>query len=270
VGHYKVTDIKNEEFYMLPKSLFENEDLKGITPSAKIIYAILKDRMWLSWANKWCDDNGDIYFLFNQSSLAEVSCLSVKTIQRSMTELREHGLIEIRRQGQGKPSKLYINKLPQCPIKKGQNDLSEQVKMTFLEESKCPTNNTNINNTKEVVEEDATTTLPAINQEVLNTYQDNIHPISSKRELEMLADDIERYGNKWVIDAIDRAVLRNKRSLGYIEGILRNWETNGFDDGEKKQEEDPDGFRQPLITEDPQYIEMQRIREELRQIGVDA
>jgi DnaD/phage-associated family protein len=99
-------------------------------------------------------------------------------------------------------------------------------------------------------EENSTTT--TINQEVLSLYQDNIHPITPI-EAEKLADDIEQYGVKWCLEAIKRAVMRNKRTLGYIEGILHGWATNGYDDGQKKMPEDnrPDiPYTSELIARD--------------------
>jgi DnaD/phage-associated family protein len=67
---------------------------------------------------------------------------------------------------------------------------------------------------------------------VMQTYSDNIHPVTGQIEADRLVELLTRFGKTWVIAAIDRAVVRNKRSLGYIEGILKGWGTNGFDNGE--------------------------------------
>jgi len=75
--------------------------------------------------------------------------------------------------------------------------------------------------------EDSPTTVP---DEVLRAYQDNIQPIATAMELEKLIYDVEKYGSNIVIKAIQRAVMRNKRSLGYVEGILTDWEKNGYDE----------------------------------------
>lgn len=69
---------------------------------------------------------------------------------------------------------------------------------------------------------------------IIQEYSDNIHPISGQIESDRLMELLDRFGKGWVIAAIQRAVLRNKRSLGYIEGILKDWDTKGFDDGEAK------------------------------------
>ena len=67
--------------------------------------------------------------------------------------------------------------------------------------------------------------------ELLKIYGDNIHPVSSLVEADKLRVLIEAHGETFVAKAIERAVMRNKRSLAYITGILNNWEANGYDEG---------------------------------------
>ena len=117
MARYKLGDIDNEKFYTIPKSLFTNPTIKNIGVSSKIIYAILKDRMELSAKNGWSEDNGDIFFLFGQEELAEMACLSPRTVATCLNELKEVGLIDIKRQGLNKANKLYLNKLPSLQIK---------------------------------------------------------------------------------------------------------------------------------------------------------
>ena len=45
--------------------------------------------------------------------------------------------------------------------------------------------------------------------------------------LEKIGALVEIYTYEWVIDAMDVAVLNNRRTLNYVEGILRNWRANG-------------------------------------------
>lgn len=67
--------------------------------------------------------------------------------------------------------------------------------------------------------------------EILKMYGDNIHPVSSPVEADKLRVLIEAHGETFVAKAIKRAIMRNKRSLAYITGILNNWEANGYDEG---------------------------------------
>lgn len=70
-------------------------------------------------------------------------------------------------------------------------------------------------------------------KQVISCYANNIHPICSAIELEKIKGMVEQYGAETIQKAIERAVLRNRRSLSYICGILQSWETNGYDDPDK-------------------------------------
>jgi DnaD/phage-associated family protein len=67
---------------------------------------------------------------------------------------------------------------------------------------------------------------------VFSHYQNNIAALvpSSENKIGMLIDE---HPEAWIIEAIDIAVERNKRSLRYIEGILRNWKESGKQDERK-------------------------------------
>ena len=71
---------------------------------------------------------------------------------------------------------------------------------------------------------------------VLRAYSNNIHPVASSIEKDKLLDLVERHGQDACLKAIERAVMRNKRSLAYIQGILRNWQANGYDEVEHARE----------------------------------
>ena len=72
---------------------------------------------------------------------------------------------------------------------------------------------------------------PSASSDILKMYGDNIHPVSSPVEAEKLKTLVDTHGEPFVAKAIERAVMRNKRSLAYITGILNNWEANGYDEG---------------------------------------
>ena len=72
---------------------------------------------------------------------------------------------------------------------------------------------------------------PPSSSDILKMYGDNIHPVSSPVEAEKLKALVDTHGETFVTKAIERTVMRNKRSLAYITGILNNWEANGYDEG---------------------------------------
>lgn len=151
---YKMGDIDNERFYQVPKSLFIDETYKKMSLSAKMVYALLRDRLELSKRNGWHDDNGDVFLYFNQSEIAEMLNLSRRTIINTFTELKENDLIDIIRQGLTKPNKVYIKKCKKCvsdvqPLRYRSADISRQEVCSFH------TNDTEVNET-EIIDTEGT------------------------------------------------------------------------------------------------------------------
>lgn len=70
---------------------------------------------------------------------------------------------------------------------------------------------------------------------VFQTFEDCGFRISAHAS-ERLLSMCDQYSPEWVEEAIKRATDRGKKSLAYIEGILRSWDSAGaMDDGRKEQ-----------------------------------
>ena len=63
---------------------------------------------------------------------------------------------------------------------------------------------------------------------VVQAFSDNIHPITPM-EFETLQEAMQVFSADRVIEAIARAVDRGKRSMGYVRGILKSWQEEGYD-----------------------------------------
>lgn len=58
--------------YDVPKDLYTNARYKTATSNdAKMLYALLLDRMKLSRANNWADSDGTIFLIFKREDLAD-------------------------------------------------------------------------------------------------------------------------------------------------------------------------------------------------------
>lgn len=77
---------------------------------------------------------------------------------------------------------------------------------------------TDINSKESIINNDTTV--------VISLYQDNVG-ICSPITLDRLKDITANYPLEWIKDAINVAVLREKRNLSYIEAILRRWKQEG-------------------------------------------
>ena len=70
--------------------------------------------------------------------------------------------------------------------------------------------------------------------EVVQTFENNIHPVAGKIEQDALVDLTDEYSALWVTEAIKEAALSNGRNLRYITAILERWKREGFKAPRKK------------------------------------
>lgn len=113
MSRIKINEIDSQRFYQIPKSLFNNDQYKGMSLDAKVIYAVLRDRMELSRKNNWINSNNEIYLMFTKANIAELIGCSEPVVYKATKQLIKFGLIEEKRQGLGKPNIIYINHIEQ-------------------------------------------------------------------------------------------------------------------------------------------------------------
>lgn len=71
-------------------------------------------------------------------------------------------------------------------------------------------------------------------QEVLDSYQDNIHPISGSIELDTLKSLYDDYRKKWLLEGIKVMALNNAKSIRYLTTVLESWERDGYKSASSK------------------------------------
>ena len=175
------------QFYMIPQLLFTDKKFKKISTDAKVLYSLLLDRTGLSFTNKekFTDNDGKTYIYFTRESVMEMLGCSKDKSAAIFKELDEIGLIERKRQGLGKPDKIYvkhfnrildkseeITEVGKTDIKKSEKPTSRGRKNRLQEVGKADTNQTNINHT-EVIKTDLNHSVnPSANSETVPTVTD--------------------------------------------------------------------------------------------------
>ena len=101
-SHYQTSD----RFYTLPKVLFENPIYEDMRSDAKVAYAMLKDRLDLSFKNNWIDEDGSIFLVYSNSNLMKILNYSKSTLLRIKKQLTEYGLIHEVQQSTSKSGNL--------------------------------------------------------------------------------------------------------------------------------------------------------------------
>ena len=110
-NYFNGTEADLLTFYRIPKQLFTNDFFKELSTDAKVLYGLMLDRMSLSIKNGWFDAENRAYIYFSVEDTMELlNCRKNKAVQ-TIAELDDKagiGLIEKKRQGQGKPTIIYV------------------------------------------------------------------------------------------------------------------------------------------------------------------
>ena len=205
-------------FYKIPKVLITSQQFKKVSDSAKLLYGLMLDRMGLSIRNGWFDEQNRTYIFFTVNDIMEQMNCKTEKATKLVAELKGIGLIERVKQGQGKPSKIYLKKFINSnndvetsivSINKNQ-DFGKSKVQTFgnrksrvseienadFRQSKC--NYTDINNT-----------------DINNTDINNINSINQSEKLSHPPNE------SW-IEKYNKTISQIKSQISYDSLILTN------------------------------------------------
>lgn len=104
----KAEKAEDDRFAPLPLALIQDEAFSDLSDSAKIVYAILKNRIFLSKKNGWKDEYGNAVIIFTQEEMSQVIHKQLSTVNRAYRELKSHHLISVRKRGRDKAAYIYL------------------------------------------------------------------------------------------------------------------------------------------------------------------
>ena len=149
LDYYYGVESEQYTFYRIPKVLFTAPGFRQTSSDAKILYGLMLDRMGLSMRSGWLDEVGRVFIYFTlEEAMTAMGCGHTKAVAL-FTELDKAGLIERKKQGQGRPTKIYVKNF----VRKAEVLTSEKRKSAFpetgsLDFRKTDAINTDISNTE--------------------------------------------------------------------------------------------------------------------------
>lgn len=110
LDYFYGNEAEQYSFYRIPKALFTDAHYKAVSVEAKVLYGLLLDRMSLSLRNGWLDSDGRVYIYFTQEDAMTLMSCGKDKVTKLFRELDTGGigLIERKKQGQGKPARIYV------------------------------------------------------------------------------------------------------------------------------------------------------------------
>ena len=135
-NYYNKQNSKRYSFYRIPRVLFTDSQFSKLSAEAKILYGLLLDRMSKSAE---IDTENKAYVYFTLQEVQESLDIGKDKAIKLFNELDKGiGLIERKKQGQGKPTKIYV--LDFLDVRK-----SEKEEATIKEKTEKLSNNANVN-----------------------------------------------------------------------------------------------------------------------------
>lgn len=141
-------------FYRIPRVLITGEQYRCLSTDAKLLYGLMLDRMGLSAKNGWYDDYDRVYIYYTVDEIMEDLCCGHNKAIRLLAELdtKGIGLIERKKQGQGKPTMIYVKQFSETvppaprgihtpvrhPQKGSAEDSKEEIQTSQKETSRPP------------------------------------------------------------------------------------------------------------------------------------
>ena len=100
-------------YFRIPRQLITDPRFKHLSTDAKLLYGMLLDRMSLSVKNGWYDEDGRVYIYYTVDEICDdMNCGRDKAMKMlaDLDTRKGVGLINRIKQGQGKPTKLYVRR----------------------------------------------------------------------------------------------------------------------------------------------------------------
>ena len=107
-SYYYGKEADQYSFFKIPKILYTDSIFKTLSSDAKVLYAILLDRMSLSMKNGWLDKESKVFIIFTIDEIEETMNIGRNKAINIMKEIQDFGLIEKKRRGLGKPNIIYV------------------------------------------------------------------------------------------------------------------------------------------------------------------
>lgn len=214
------------QYFRIPRQLITNPKFKHLSTDAKLLYGMLLDRMSLSEKNEWYDDNGRVYIYYTVDEICgDMNCGRDKAM-KLLAELdtgKGIGLIERIKQGQGKPTKLYVKRfttrtIPPKPAPPAPDPFLpfSEVDFSDVQKSEFPTSRSRETRRAEVGKSDPN--YIKLNQTDFSYTDPSISPISPRKAADM---EMDRYEKREEIKTnIDYPYLQRQCPYDDVESLL--------------------------------------------------
>ena len=102
--------VRMKSFIRVPRA-FLDEFYSDISAEVKYLYSLMLDRVSLSMRKGWRDNDGRVYIYFTLKDAERLLHVGKNKAVKLFKRMEELGLIRRRKQGQGKPARVFVRRL---------------------------------------------------------------------------------------------------------------------------------------------------------------
>lgn len=189
-------------YYRIPRLLVTGYQFKNLSTDAKLLYGLMLDRMSLSARNGWYDELGRVYIFYSlEEVMADLNCGHDKAVKMlaELDTVKGIGLIERVKQGQGRPTIIYVKQFTTKaiplyqqppPTDEPQSSESRSLDFGFSEVKTSENQNSRF---REIRSADfGKTEVPIYNNYPYSNYPDKSHLYLSINQSNQMMDAIDR------------------------------------------------------------------------------
>ena len=133
--YYYGVDAEQISFLIVPKFLIRDERFKSLSSDSVLLYSMMLERMGLSRKNGWFDEENRAFIYYSIENAMDDIGRSKPTVIKAIKELQTMGLIERHKQGQGRPTIIYVKRIKE-EKRPGNPDEKPEVKNLYFKKSK--------------------------------------------------------------------------------------------------------------------------------------
>lgn len=95
-------------FIKIPRVMIAEKEFSDLSLQARILYALLLDRMSLSRKNEWFDEDNRVFIVYPIADIQADLGFTRKKAMEYLSELESFGLVEKKKRGFGLPNIIYV------------------------------------------------------------------------------------------------------------------------------------------------------------------
>lgn len=97
------------ECLQIPKVFFRNEAYRNLSVDAKVLYALLLDRLDMAVLNGWLDESGKRFVIYPKSEMIADMRATRHRVDLALSELHQNGkLVVVTQMNPGRPCQIYV------------------------------------------------------------------------------------------------------------------------------------------------------------------